>query len=252
MSNLTKIMFWPDSHFPKEDKPKIKATLAFVKAWQPERLVFLGDLDDMEAPSRFSRGLAEEWAQRLSVTSKATSRFLEQVRAELPDTEIELFFGNHEHRLIKYVHEKAPALEDTVTYETIYPLKRLGIKWYHYDSAPVEFAKGWYFHHGEKISRHSAYTPKAHFDSWGGNGFHGHTHRLGAYYKTELQGQYQWFECGHLSSVPKQTYVNNPNWQHGFGYAYIDGSKVYPYLAAFQGNSVVVEGRKFTDKGEIK
>lgn len=246
---MLKWLLWPDTHFPKEDRAKVKVMMKVLKQWQPDHLTFLGDLDDMEAPSRFADGSKEEVEQRLSVTVPTVDKFLREVRSILPNARIDWFMGNHEDRLMNYISTKAKALEGFVTYDMVYPIKDLGIKIWDYSEPPVKLHGNFYVTHGSLISQHSADSGRKEFDKYGVSGFSGHTHRLGQYYKTQpliTPSHCMWYECGHLSDVKQAGYTTLPNWQHGFGYAYVDGSRVYPGLVPFVGNTIVLDGKKIT------
>jgi len=69
--------------------------------------------------------------------------------------------------------------------------------------------------HAEIIRAHSGWTAKGMSDKHGGSGIHGHTHRLGSYYKTNRSGMYGWYENGCLCNL-EPDYMVHPNWQQGF------------------------------------
>lgn len=248
MSNAKRVLLWPDTHIPDHDKRKVSVMLKIVKEWQPDRLVFLGDLDDMSAPSRFASGTPEEWKSRLSQTTETeTKKFLEDVRSILPDAEIDYFEGNHEARLKGYIEKKAPALDGLVSVPKILDLDNLGIKWYPYQDAPSRVVGDYYVHHGSFVSKYPGQSAQKELEHYGVSGFSGHTHRIGEFHKAMLDGRtLHWYECGHLSDVSKMNYSQHYNWQHGFGYAYVDGKKVFPFTAKFINNTVMIDGQKFS------
>lgn len=245
MANDRKWLIWPDTHFPYHDKAKVNVMLKILKKWKPDRLTFLGDLDDMKAPSRFATGTPDEWKDRVNVTTEVyTKKFLQDVRAILPNADIDLFEGNHEARLTQYVSKKAPALDGLVTMDKILDLKNLGINWYLYKDPAQHVEGGFYVHHGTKISNTGA--GKKEMESYLVSGFSGHTHKTASYsMKTMGTGELHWFECGHLSDEKKQDYTQVHDWQHGFGYAYVSGGRVYPFVSRFNGNVVFLDGVKF-------
>lgn len=244
-----KWLVWPDTHIPYHDKRKVKVMLDIVKKWQPDRITLLGDLDDMKAPSRFASGTPDEWTDRVDITTEThTKKFVVELRDTAGnETEIDYFEGNHEVRLPNYIAKNAKALHGLVTLPKILDLDNLGIKWYTYEDPAQEIYKGWYVHHGSKVSKHSSYSAQAELNSYFVNGFSGHTHRLGRYhFNSEGTGQLVWMECGHLSDVSKQKYTQVHNWQHGFAYAYVDRGKVHPQQVQFVGNTCYLDGVKFT------
>lgn len=251
-NNVNKILLWPDTHFPKHDQRKVTILLDVVKQWVPDTLVFLGDLDDMEAPGRFAEGKPEEWSQRVDVTTNAyTKQFLEEIRDMLPDADIHYFEGNHEVRLTEYVAKNAPALDGHVSLPKILDLDNLGITWHQYKEPPVKMFGSsrhgyWYCHHGSYVSKYTGDSARKEVESYGVSGFSAHTHRLGNFKHRYMDRDVFWYECGHLSDPVQQDYNQWHNWYPGFVYAFEDGGRVYPFEAPFKGNTVYVDGKKFS------
>lgn len=249
---MEKVLFWPDTHFPKHDVRKVNIMLQIVKDWKPENLVFMGDLDDMEAPSRFAEGTPTEWSGRVDITTPVhTKKFLEEVREILPDSNITYFEGNHEVRLTEYIGKNAPALDGLVTMPKILDLDNLGIAWHLYREPPVKMfgsAKygNWYVHHGSYVSKYTGDSGRKEAEAYGVSGFSAHTHRLGNFKHRYMEHDVFWYECGHLSDPVQQDYNQWHNWRSGFVYAYLDGGRVYPFEAPFQGNTVVLDGVKYS------
>jgi hypothetical protein len=221
--------------------------LRILKDWNPDRVTFLGDLDDMAAPSRFAEGTPEEWKSRLAVTTDTeTKKFLEDFRGILPDAEIDYFEGNHEARLTGYIAKKAPALDGLVSLPRILGLANLGISWYPYEDEPTKIEGNFYVHHGSFISKYPGQSAQKELEHYGVSGFSGHTHRVGEFHKTNLDNrQLSWYECGHLSDISQMKYSQHFNWQHGFGWAIVSGKKVFPFVSKFQGNAVAIDGKVF-------
>lgn len=251
MANDERMLVWPDTHFPYHDTRKVTVMMKILKDWKPDRLVFLGDLDDMKAPSRFAMGTPDEWKDRVSVTTEShTKKFLNEVRELLPDSVIHYFEGNHEVRLPKYIEKKAKALDGLVTLPKILDLDNLGIQWHPYEEPAVHIAGSgdskFYAHHGVKISGYSARSAQSELESYMLNGFTGHTHRLGGFHLTTPgTGDLSWYECGHLSDTSQMTYTQVKNWQHGFGFAHISAGKVFANYSKFNGNVVYLDGVKY-------
>lgn len=246
MSNEKKWFLWPDTHFPHHDKRKVSILLNILKEWQPDRLTFLGDLDDMAAPSRFAEGTPDEWNRRIEVTSYEVTDFLRDVRDILPDAEIDYFEGNHEARLVKYIQKNAPALHGLVTPEKIYDLDNLGINWYPYMDTPTKLMGDFYVYHGTTVRGDAGASAKGEMLSLGVSGFSGHTHRLGRHDITYLDRHVRWFECGHLMDLKQAEYGQHFNWQHGYAYAYVDGKKTWVNLGEFQGNVTYFDGKRYS------
>lgn len=244
---MEKVLIWPDTHFPHEDKRKVAQMMKIVKDWKPEHLVFLGDLDDMSSPSRWVEGTPTEYTARVSVTGTATGEFLKEIRDILPDAKIDYFEGNHEVRLTEYVSKNAPALDGLIDIPKLFDLDNLGISFYRYREPPVKLIGDFYVHHGSSVSKHAGQSAKGEADSYGVSGFSGHTHRLGVFHQRFLDGrEVSWYECGHLTDPAQHSYNQHYNWQSGYAYAYVDRGRVYPFLSKFIGNTVVHDGKKYS------
>lgn len=244
---MEKVIVWPDTHIPDEDKRKVKIMMDIVKKWKPDKIVFLGDVFDLAAPGRFAQGTPEEWKSRVQVSTKEPGvRFLRQVREAAPKSEIHFFEGNHEKRLQDYIEKKAPAFDGLISIPKIFDFDNLGIHWYPYKNAPTKLIGDFYVHHGTFVSGQPGQSAKKEMEHYGVSGFSGHTHRIGSYQQATLDGRMlSWYECGHLSDISKMHYSQHFNWQHGFGYAYISGRKVFPFVTQFNGQQVMLDGQLF-------
>lgn len=245
MTEEVKWLLWPDTHFPKEDKKKVSTMLDVVREWKPNHVTFLGDLDDMEGPSRFAKGTKSEVEQSVKKSSSKVKNFLHTVRGILPGAKLDYFMGNHEERWNVYIDTSAPAAADLVTFNELYDLKTLGIEWWNYNQEPVKMYGDYHVHHGITVSRHSGQSAMKELDNFGVSGFSAHVHRLGYYTKTDMRGIHEWYECGHVSDSKQMDYVVSPNWQPGFAIAHVHGNKVFPQLVKFVGNQCIVDGKVF-------
>lgn len=244
---MRKTLLIPDVHFPKENKRQVKVLMRLMRQWEPDHLVFLGDLDDMEAPSRWVQGTPDEWKSRISISSMpTTAKFLADVRDILPDAQIDYMSGNHEARVQKYIETKAPAFDGLITISKLFDLDNLGITFYPYNLPPQKLVGPFYVHHGNVVNKDSSFTAKGELRANGVSGITAHTHRLGVYHETRLDGTVvSWYEAGHVSNPKKQIYGSaHHNWQSGFMIVYDDGKHYFPSTVPFphNGNDCVVDG----------
>lgn len=241
MSELLKWFIVPDVHIPKHDKKKWSITKQIIEDWQPDTVSLIGDFDDAEGPSRWSKDTIEEAEQRLSKVAGEVNQELAALRRIVPHARITWSLGNHEQRWMDYVKKNAKVLDGWFSWDKVYDIKENDIELFEYNSPPVKMYGGFYVHHGMVVTKHTGQSAKGEHDNYGVSGFSGHTHRAGSYAKTDMTGTKMWFEVGHLADVNQMDYVVVPNWQHAFAYAYVDlkANRVYPFLSYFQGNSVV-------------
>ena len=75
--------------------------------------------------------------------------------------------------------------------------------------------------HGDMVRKFSGYTARGELEKHDCSGVNSHTHRLSAYYYKTPERYLAWFEAGCLCDINPE-YVDNPNWQQGFLYGYIE------------------------------
>ncbi|MGR6999955.1 metallophosphoesterase [Yinghuangia aomiensis] len=92
------ILLWPDTHIPDHDRHAVKNLLLFVKDRRPDLLVHLGDLNNFNGPSRWSKGTADEFLCDVAEERDNTLAFLEELRA-VYDGPVYAHAGNHDERV---------------------------------------------------------------------------------------------------------------------------------------------------------
>lgn len=213
-----KLFLWPDTHVPFQSVSAVNAALAVVRGWQPDILVILGDFADMWSVSSHSR----DPKRKLLLEDE-----LHEVRAGLREIEKAsagarriYVMGNHEHRLERYIHDRAPELA--------------GLRGSSYAELVGLAVGGWevvpYMMHkliGKLYVTHDcgyagANAVRATGQAYGSNVAIGHTHRLGVSYfgdargNTYVSGSFGWLGdaaaigYGHEASKAR-------DWQLGFG-----------------------------------
>lgn len=120
---MEKVLFIPDTHAPYHD-PAAWKLLAnrVIPAWKPDIIVVLGDFCDFYAVSFHSRD------------PKRCSRLLDEIQeprkmiAHLSKYGKRRVFvkGNHEFRLERYIHDKAPELDGLVDVDDMLQLSEQG------------------------------------------------------------------------------------------------------------------------------
>lgn len=231
-----------DAHFPHHDPTVIDLAVEFCRDHQPKTIHLLGDLVDFYAISSFDKdpgrvlGLQDELDQCVE--------WMDRLRAVCPKSRILYYEGNHEHRLTRYLWRNAKELSSlrAVQIERLLELKKLKAEWKH------RYARHKHgkllFTHGSKVRTHSAYTARAHTEQYGCSVIHGHTHRLGTYFRTTFSGTIAGWENGCLCDTDPE-YVESPNWQQGW-------SVVWYYGDLFHVEQVVVVDGQYVYHGELK
>jgi predicted phosphodiesterase len=244
-----------DTQIPFDDRRALAAVVRFIGDWQPDEVIHIGDLMDYPSPSRWTKGSAEEFSQRIKPDSEqAKKRFLAPLR-EVYDGPVGVHEGNHDLRPREYLTKYAPALvefEEDFRFENLLDFDGFGAQ------VLPEFYKiapGWVTLHGHRggirLSQKAGDTALGAAVHFGSSVVMGHTHRLGL--KPQSQGyggvvsKSLWgMEVGNLMNMKLATYLKGgtANWQQGFGLLTIEGSHVKPEI-------VPIDNGRFTVHGEV-
>jgi hypothetical protein len=185
-----------DIHFPFHSSSLNELVIPFVKELRPKGIHLNGDIVDMFQLSDFDKN-------PLTKTSVKTEQvLLAKFMREFRDVEIKEFKeGNHEDRWRRYLWAHAPALVESgmVDFPTVFKLADHGFTYQEYGG------KSWIgkllLVHGSIVRKHSGMTARGHFEKYGCSVMHGHTHRLGSYFHTNINGPHVCYENGHLSDA---------------------------------------------------
>lgn len=247
MSNDLKWLMASDIHFPLHDPRKVELFLKVMKWMKPDAVDYLGDIDDADSTGRWSVG-AETVVSVLDGGVRETTELFAQTRGMLPNADIHYHDGNHGfHRHNGYLKKNAPAMADLVTMDSLYQLSKYGIDGHYYDKPPVHRFGDMYGHHGESTSKHAGESVRNDSLSWDVSLVRGHSHRMGAWYKTyPISGRMlRGYEIGHLCDEKKMDYLVAPDWQAGFAIAHVVND--FPHMQLIQINdyTCVVDGKVF-------
>jgi hypothetical protein len=193
----------------------------FLADYQPQIVVYLGDMNDFYQVSVFDKN-PERVSQLQQDVSNTTTMFRRH-RNILPNSAFFLIDGNHEYRWQKFLWTKAPELSslDCLSIGELFKLNEFQI-----DHIPYEeglMLNGIFlFVHADIASIHSGYTAKRLYEKHGGCGMCGHTHRGGSFYKRDRFGTWGWWENFCLCSL-NPDWIKNPNWTHGFSLVHFKG-----------------------------
>lgn len=235
---MTTTMLMPDLHAPIHDQAALSAFLRALRSANPDELLILGDFIDCKAPARWSKATAAEYAGTLPGELEAGKQVLASIR-DIYDGPVQFIEGNHEARIGSYVSAYAPAvlglvpdLSELLDFRTYDVVLR---------AQPYEVAPGVSAIHGKALSSVLGAAGQSAFKERSRHGtsiVQGHSHRLGLGFDHQDRDRF-WMECGHLSDVSQQSYLDfgHANWQHGFGMLHITGDKVFPTIHAINGGN---------------
>ncbi len=203
-----------DTHNPFQDQRVLREVELFLGELQPELIVYPGDMGDFYQISKFNKSPSR--ADKLQEDLGSTASMFKRHRKLCPNTRMIFEDGNHEDRLRKFLWGVSPALASLkcLTIESLYKLKESDVEHIPYEEGLL-INGNFMITHSDLIRAHSGYTAKGMSDKHGGSGIHGHSHRLGSYYKRNRFGIYGWWENGCLCDL-NPDWIQNPNWQQGF------------------------------------
>lgn len=237
-----------DIHRPFEDPEAVDAAMQLLKDLQPDVLFVNGDANDFKDISRFANSpidfLTEEDIRSLGSLILENSQkdkfikprlqrefeklyeFFKMLREACPKTRIIWVFGNHEYRLQRYVEENAGHLagvrrpggkEEILSLADITRVKELGVEVVY--SGLIESSTnygGLLIGHFYRVNAKSGYTARNLLQQKHRSLLQPHVHRMGAHYKTRLDGKMLVaVEMGCLCRLDPHYMNQSPNWQQG-------------------------------------
>ena len=207
-----------DLHIPFEDKKAINVMLKIHQHCRPETVIINGDMLDFAEISHFVRDKLKDRPLRESIDDAVSI-----IKKLQRYSTVIYHVGNHELRLQNYLLSNAPEVEHLVKFDTLIndglDTKIEFVPMIGRDSMKLYFDDQLLVGHFNRISRHSCYTCKLLCEDYKVSIVQGHTHRLGNYYTTGINGILQGHEGGCLCDL-HPGYTANPNWQNGFLMAY--------------------------------
>ena len=244
----------PDTQYPFIHRRSERAVQAFVRDQKPDAVVHIGDFADFYSfgSYRKSPGQARVWLDKELKVSRAK---LTEWRELAPKAEYHLIEGNHEDRVRRYLADHAYECFGVDHYNVERLLETRERGWeYHgpYPRAGMWLGKygGIWACHGKFVLQHSAYTARKHVERMGLSVIYGHTHRLGAYFRTHtLTGRhYVGYEVGCLCD-PKTTPGPDgfADWQFGFASVWVSTKtkRFHVDLVAVTEGGCVVAGKEY-------
>jgi predicted phosphodiesterase len=237
--DLVKILQINDVHIPYHDKKTLKAVFEFTEYYKPDKLVIAGDFLDFYELSKFDKNPSRKSNLQDEITEAI--EILGEFKKLIP--EIHFIKGNHEDRLRSYLW-KSPELSslDALDLGSLLSLNRMNIDYHEHSYHFNKFI----FTHGSKISQQSSYSARRELETHGTSGSSGHTHRLGASYKTDYRGTIGWFENGCLCNLNPEYIQGKPNWQQAISVFNFIDDRFFCQQIPIIDNEFIFDGRRFS------
>jgi hypothetical protein len=258
------VMASGDRHCPLHDEGLHAASLAWLREFQPEVHVDVGDILDFAELSRHRKNPARPQSAGDCIQAAYNVKRAE-VQAS-PNTQHVLIPGNHDYRLRNSAIDQRPGayglkradnpdLEPEAWPVESLPhllrLDELGVEFIgghdEYDQYEYEVAPGLYALHGYKARPRAGATAASMIDSYAASVIVGHVHRQGITTLTKRDGirgeprEYLGMEVGTMARRNDTLgYDHHGDHQHGFGTAIVwpDGRHLFE-LARWDGRSLV-------------
>lgn len=237
-----KVAVLSDVHYPYEDAQAIRLVMAYLKDYQPDMIIFNGDILDCYSISRYDKNPARNLDFNQEVEYARDK--LEEWVDTFPYATIKMLEGNHEERLKKYLSSNAAALLNIqgMKMKNLLHLDRLGIEWI--DSSRELKIGNLLFTHGHLARKHAGSSARGHYESYGCSVLIGHIHRLSIGWKRTKIGDFCMIENGTLCDFDVE-YMKFPDWQHGFTTIEFDGSDFSPRQHAIVDYKLIADNKVY-------
>jgi hypothetical protein len=205
-----------DLQVPFQDKPVLNLVLDFIDDLRPYGVILAGDVNDCYELSVFDKNPLKKWtlAREIKECGDVMKRLSKHATVKVWEE------GNHEDRLRRalWSNPEFASLKE-LQFRQLFHLDDYGFK--HLPYGDVYNIGKLSTTHGDIVRKHSGASAKAHFEKIGGSVLHGHTHRLGSYYRTNSKGTHVSYENGCLCRLDPE-YIRHPDWQQGFSVVHVE------------------------------
>jgi len=219
-----------DLQIPFADNKAVGLALDFIDSIKPDGVVLAGDIVDCYSLSTFDKRPITK------ATLEDEIRLARDLMARLKKIKEKVWLGgNHEFRLERHLAANPnlwqpldaasrKRISEALSFPVVFGLADFGFKWLPYGD--VHKLGRLTVTHGNQVRQDSGQSAKAHFLKYGVSVLHGHTHRLGVYYRTNSTGVHGAWENGCLCSTNPE-YVQQPDWQQGWSVVHVGKSGLY-------------------------
>ncbi len=243
---MKRVLNCSDVHAPFHNKISWRLFLKVAKmGW--DECIINGDFLDCLAVSFHPKAAGKRYA--LVDEIAIANEMLDDLRTALGrDCYIVFLGGNHEHRMERYIAEKAKELHgiDGTTIPGLLRLKERGITWLPYKSAAYKVGKLAFIH---DLGRCGVNTARQSLADYGSNVVVGHSHRAGVVYQGTVRGEcHVGVNSGWMGDAIAADYVHvdkaRRDWQQGFVVAYVEKSgNAHVQFVPIINRSCVVDGK---------
>ena len=176
-----------DVHYPFNDPRLLELVLQAIKDANVDKLIINGDLLDFYSISAYGPK-SPIIREKLEDEIMWGAEFFKKLRSMFPDTEIIFLYGNHSHRLAKYIWQNCAQLVNYISLDKLLQLDHYDIEWHEYqDFYKMEGCDLRVVHSPPSYSVNGAMASlKKKVDA---SFVYGCTHRLDSAYQTGIEGK---------------------------------------------------------------
>lgn len=218
LCEIKKSVLLPDIHYPCHDKKVIESVNEFIKDYNPDELIYMGDQLDLSCISNWNKKkpLLKEGKRLIDDYSNFDIDILrEHERITKDDCNRIFIYGNHERRLQWFIEEHSE-LDGMLDLDRNLDLTKRGYKIIKYNGV---------YNIGNLRVIHGLYYNKYHaaktLDAFEKNVVYGHVHNPQSYTKIspmDGEGHHTATSIGCLCNITPEYQEGKPNyWVNGFG-----------------------------------
>lgn len=227
---LERILIVPDCHHPFHDKRAWAGLLAFSQAWQPHRVIILGDFVDFYSVSFHLK----DPKRRIRLKDELASgrEALKDLANSSPNASRVFIEGNHEFRFSRYLHTYAAQLDGIVSLESELGITDLSYQYVPYKTS-YEYGGVRYTHDLGDVGKTA--VAKA-MEATGRSTVIGHVHRMQMIVNGTVDGHtHVGASFGWLGDIEHVDYTYRDraakDWHLGFGIGYCNNTSNKTHLA---------------------
>jgi predicted phosphodiesterase len=216
--SLKRVLHVSDCHHPFVNKASWKILLDIGKALKPNEIVIHGDFFDFYSVSRHLLDPMMDFKTWKDEMNEAR-HYLEELRSKVPHKKCVYLEGNHEKRLIRYIHERAPKLAGLFKNEECMGLPR-DILYIPYGQEGMYKIGNLVCVHGSRAGENPAASMVKKFRS---SVIFGHTHKIQEFHIQNAHGDdFVGLNIGWLGNQRQAAeYIQDiSDWTQGFGITY--------------------------------
>ncbi len=219
-------LLYGDTHHPYQCERTLAVIEAITTDLQPDVLVDVGDgVDAAHLSSKYKTDPRRTTTLQQEIDMKRVQ--LARYRKAAPNADYHYLEGNHCERMRRAVWDsegpmralmQLDIVHNNLTWPKLLGLDDLHIKFAAYDDQPLTgLLPKFILKHGSIVRPNSAYSAHGEMGKYNRSGASGHTHRLGAVWRRDLNGQHLWLETGTCCDLdnPPPGGGKDPNWQNG-------------------------------------